>query len=78
MRENLESGVAANTAAAQAWLNSCPAVIDWTEDGETISFRYDPTIEVLAVPHVVTFQPEPARRSEIARMGGSQNQNVAR
>ena len=51
----MKTGTADNTAAAQAWLNSCPAVVDWTENGETISFRYDPAIEVPIVPHFAIF-----------------------
>ena len=80
---NLETGTADNTAAAQAWLNSCQAVIDWNEDGETISFRYDPEIEILIVPHFATFDEahrhtclyprcpkcdQPLTRSEVAAM----------
>jgi hypothetical protein len=52
----IETGTTTNTAAAQAWLNSCEAVIDWAErDSETIEFRYDTEVEVTVVPHFVQF-----------------------
>jgi hypothetical protein len=52
----IEVGTAHNTAAAQQWLNSCDAVIEWTErDDATIEFRYDASAEVSAVPHFVRF-----------------------
>jgi hypothetical protein len=49
-------GEADNTAAAQQWLNSCRAVIYWSEqDDLTIHFTYNPAIEVPQVPHFVRF-----------------------
>jgi len=53
---NIGIGTADNTAAAQAWLNSCEAVIDWKEiSNSDIEFRYDPSVEVTIVPHFVHF-----------------------
>ena len=54
-----KTGTAENTAFAQGWLNSCPAVIDWREAGERISFRFDPTIEVSIVPDCIRFDSDP-------------------
>lgn len=52
-----ECGIARNTAAAQQYLDSCPAVREYIAlDGDWLEFVYDPGIEVLNVPsHLVWF-----------------------
>ena len=53
----MNTGTAKNTAAAQQWLDSCSAVESWEEtSSETITFAYDPTIEVSVVPHFIRFE----------------------
>lgn len=52
----MERGYALNTAAAQYWLNSCPAVFVWREhDEEYIDFVYRTDIEVPVVHPSVHF-----------------------
>ena len=52
-----ETGYAKLTATTQYFLDTCPAVIDWTPsaDGEAATFRYDPSIEVPIVPAGIEF-----------------------
>jgi hypothetical protein len=57
--ERLNYGIAEYTPFIQAWLNSCPAVIDYREttvkSRPVLEFTYDESIEVLNVPAGVNF-----------------------
>jgi len=53
------TGWARNTASAQSFLNSCPAVREWRElTPDVIEFQFDMNIEVSVVPPGVWFDPQ--------------------
>jgi len=59
-------GVARYTPNVVQFLNSCPAVISFTEvDNNWLNFEFDPTIEVLSVPRGVFFNSEMLWEDEV-------------
>ena len=56
----MKRGTAEWNATTQHFLEACPAVISWTPtpgDDSTITFIFDPSIEVHNVPPGVEFSP---------------------
>lgn len=47
---NIQTGSCPATASAQAFLESCDAVIEIRETGDRLEFDYDADIEVTFVP----------------------------